>query len=37
MDLLSFCESSDFSDPFCILGLASGNVEMNLGQTLPWT
>lgn len=37
MVLLSFCKSFDFSDPFCILGLATGNAEMSLGQTLPWT
>lgn len=40
MCLLSSFESFDFSDPFCILGLAVGNAEMTpgiRGQTLPWT
>lgn len=40
MCLLSSFESFDFSDPFCILGLAAGNAEMTpgiRGQTLPWT
>lgn len=38
--LSSSCESFDFSDPFCILGLTLRKAEMISGileQTLPWT